>query len=121
MAGIFRIESTFTITGRGFVVAGDIVTGSVRVGGRVTLPDGTGETRLVRVTDVSMGRRGTGAPDFVGLLLGELRPDEATALRERLAAGLELTVDDPEPGYKSPRVARPSAVPRPWWRFWSAT
>ena len=120
MAGTFRVESTFTITGRGFVIAGDIAAGNVRVGGWVTLPDGGG-TRLVRVTDVSMGRRGSGAPDFVGLLLGELRPEEATALRERLTAGLELTVDDPEPGYASPRVARPSwAAPRPWWKFWSA-
>ena len=81
MAGTFRVESIFTITGRGFVIAGDIAAGSVRVGGWVAIPDGAGATRLVRVTDLSMGRRGNGAPDFVGLLLGELRPEEVNALR----------------------------------------
>jgi hypothetical protein len=121
MPGTFRIESGFTITNRGFVVAGDILSGSVRVGGWVGLPDGAGGIRLVRVTDISMGRRGTGLPDFVGLLLGELGSDEASALRKSLEPGLEVTVDDPEPGYEPAHVARTSAKPRRWWRFWSAT
>ncbi|MFL5600908.1 MAG: hypothetical protein ACJ78I_10980 [Gemmatimonadaceae bacterium] len=122
MPGTFRVESTFTITGRGFVIAGDVAAGNVRIGGWVAIPDGADATRLVRVTDVSMGRRANGVSDFVGLLLGELRPEEVTALRERLTTGLDLRVEDPEPGYEPPRVTRPSwAVPRPWWKFWSAT
>ena len=121
MAGTFRVESTFSITGRGFVIAGDIVAGTIRIGGRVAVPNGQGDTSLVRVSAVSMGRRAGGAPDFVGLVLGELPPEEAIPLGERLKTGLELTVEDPEPGYVSPPTERPSAVSRPWWKLGSAT
>ena len=123
MAGSLQLETTFTITGRGLVLAGQIVDGTVKIGGRVVLPEGPGGTRNERVTGIEFidGHNDDGtAKSAIGLLLDELPVQDIAALRSQLTPGLVLRVEDPEPGYQPPPVpSKPSWARRPWWQFWS--
>jgi len=109
MAGTFRTDSTFVIKGHGLFVRGEMIAGTVPVGGRLTIPCGQGRTRDERITRVELGE----APDaagnmarLVGLQLGALPPTDVPVVRGLLAPGMDLVVADPEPGYVLPGPAR---------------
>jgi len=77
LAAVFQVASTFTIPGRGFVIAGQIVEGRIRKGDRVTLPwpEDPGGERSYRISRVEMGDGAhvDGTPfSFVGLVLAEV-------------------------------------------------
>jgi translation elongation factor EF-Tu-like GTPase len=100
------IEDTFVITGRGLVIGGQILDGTLRIGSRVVLPDSSGGERIERVTGVETGHRKNDDGSyraFVGLLIGELPESEITGMRQWLNSGDKLNVEDPEPGYKTPQ------------------
>ena len=95
MGAVFQLEDTFTITGRGLVLAGQLVEGVVRVGDRVQLPLGGGD-RPARVTGVEIGHSlaaDGSARGFLGLLVGELPPAEIPLVRSALAAGQVLHIE----------------------------
>ena len=95
MAPLFELEQTFTITGRGLVLAGQIVEGVVQIGDHVQLP-GPGPNRVACITGVELGHGpapGGGTHGFVGLLVGELPPSDIPALQAALAPGQRLHVE----------------------------
>jgi hypothetical protein len=123
--GTFRIEATFVITRHGLVLAGDVVSGRVYKDGRIALPDGAGGTRLERITAVEIVDRreddGT-MRGLVGLIVGELPPEEIVGLRAAITPGMVVAVEAPEPGREPPAPPPPEAPERrPWWRFWSGS
>ena len=96
MGATFLIEDTFVITGRGLVVAGQIVDGTLQVGDRVALPGGSKGTRFEIVTGVESGHGPNGSGGtrgYVGLVLGELPQADIPDLRDRLKAGTRLRVE----------------------------
>ncbi|MGB4441785.1 MAG: hypothetical protein WBJ62_06125 [Coriobacteriia bacterium] len=54
---LFILRDAFTITGRGTVLAGDLVAGSVAIGGDVVVTGPGGDTRVVRITGVERDRK----------------------------------------------------------------
>ena len=101
MGATFLVEETFVITGRGLVIAGQIADGTVRVGDRVALPEGSDRTRFETLTGVEAGHGPNGSGGirgYVGLVLGELAPAEIADLRDRLTPGTRLRVQDPGAG-----------------------
>ena len=108
MAGTFRTDSSFIIKGHGLFVRGRMSSGTVLVGGTLTIPAGSGPARLERITRVELGQAPDAAGEMerlVGLQLGALKPAEVPVVRELLTAGMELAVADPEPGYIPPTSA----------------
>jgi translation elongation factor EF-Tu-like GTPase len=117
MAGVLRVKGTFIIRGRGLVVSGEIVEGTIEIGGRAWLPIAFGNPRRERITGLEMGtvRSPEGNRKLeVGILVGEIPGSEIAEIRSYLTSGTLVTIEDPEPGYKQP-IPKP---PRPWWRFW---
>ncbi len=99
MAESFVIDATFRITNRGLVLATRQWTGTIRVGQRVMLPNGRGETRPERITAIETGRKTDeqGRPiTWIGLLLGELHTAEIAQVEAHLRPGATLAVEDPE-------------------------
>ena len=101
MSATFLIEDTFVITGRGLVVRGQILDGTLQVGSKMILPDDSGGNQIERITGVILGH---GAKDGnkrgdIGLLVGELSESEIPLMRRRLQNGDELKVEDSEPSY----------------------
>jgi hypothetical protein len=54
---LFILRDAFTITGRGTVLAGDLVAGSVAIGDDVVVTGPGGDTRVVRITGVERDRK----------------------------------------------------------------
>jgi translation elongation factor EF-1alpha len=100
----FRVDSTFAIKGRGLVIAGQIASGKLQLGGTVTIPDSKGTSRTRRITGVESGH-GQDAQGhiraFVGLVLGKLPLLDLASARAHLVPGFVLTVSDPEPEAES--------------------
>ena len=108
MAGTFRTDSSFIIKGHGLFVRGRMSAGTVHAGGTLAIPARSGPARLERITRVELGQAPDAAGEMerlVGLQLGALKPAEVPVVRELLAAGMELAVADPEPGYLPPTPA----------------
>lgn len=100
MAGTFRIDGTFIIRGHGLFLRGQMTTGSVQVGGTVTIAEPHGETREERITrvDTGNGSDATGRiQSFLGLQLGALGAAEISRVQALLPPGLELRIADPQP------------------------
>lgn len=104
MPATFRVDHSFTIKGRGLVIAGQIATGKVQLGGMVTLPDSKGAQRARRITSVEAGN-GLDADGqvrgFVGIVLGKLPVPDVAAAQAHLTKGFLLAVSDPEAGTPS--------------------
>ena len=99
MAATFRVDSTFAIKGRGLVISGQVASGTVQVGGTVTIPDSKGTSRARRITGVETGNGQDSQGHiraFVGLVLGKLPFVDLGSARAHLVPGLVLTVADPE-------------------------
>jgi len=95
MSAIFQLEEAFTITGRGLVLAGQLLEGLVRIGDRVQLPL-TGGQLSQRITGVEAGhgRAADGSVQgFIGLLVGELAPNEIPLVRAALSHGQQLQIE----------------------------
>src|ERR1043166_5628532 len=115
MAGTFQVESSFTVNNRGLVVAGQILDGTLRIGGRVLIPSEPGGQRNERITGLGAldGRRKDGTlHSAVSLLLSEVPPGDIPALCTRLTPGLILSVEDPEAGYRPPEATRREEIGR---------
>jgi translation elongation factor EF-Tu-like GTPase len=102
---LFILRDAFTITGRGTVLAGDLVAGSVAIGGDVVVTGPGGDTRVVRITGVERDRklldRVSAGPGQVGLLVdGVNRNDVARGSSVHAAA--------------APSAVAPSGVPAAW-------
>ena len=72
----FVIEATFTVTGRGLVLAGTIESGVVRTGDRLNLIEGgkvVGEVTAYAVESVLAA----GRPDLIGILVRGLQKGDA--------------------------------------------
>lgn len=105
MAGTFRTDSSFIIKGHGLFVRGMMSRGTVLVGGTLAIPSRSGPARMERITRVELGQAPGAAGEMerlVGLQLGALEPAVVAVVRDLLAAGMELAVADPEPGYLPP-------------------
>ncbi len=118
---LFILRDAFTIAGRGTVLSGDLVAGSVAIGDEVVVTGPGGETHAVRVTGVERDRklldRASAGAGQVGLLVeGVTRSDVTPGSSVRAAA----TVVAPAP----------TAVPAAWLadptgrhqlRYWDGT
>jgi len=99
------LRDAFSITGRGTVLAGDLVAGSVAIGDDVVVAGPGGRTRVVRVTGVERERKlldhAAAGPGQVGLLVdGVDKAEVAPGSSVRSAA--------------VPAATAPSAVPAAW-------
>lgn len=100
MSAKFLVEDTLMITGRGLIIVGQILEGTLWIGSRVLLPDGTGGSKIEPVTGLESGhgRNEDGTVrGFVGLLIGRMEESEIPEMRKRLVRGDELNVMGPEP------------------------
>lgn len=100
MSNTFLVEGTFEISGRGLVIAGQVLDGTIKVGGNVMLQDGFGGKSLACITGVEMGdgRNDDGKlRGFVGLLIGDLQKSQVSGIRNHLKSGDILTVLDHMP------------------------
>lgn len=69
IAGTFEIEDSFKITGRGLVILGDIVEGTVSVNNYVTFNDGLNEIKLrIKGVEIAHGVGGDRRISKLGLL-----------------------------------------------------
>lgn len=114
------LQDAFTITGRGTVLVGELVAGSVAVGDEIVVTEPSGQSRVVRVTGVESKRKllegasvGIGQ---IGLLVDGVRKDE-------VARGSSVR------GVPAP-ASRTSGVPAAWLadpagrhqlRYWDGT
>jgi elongation factor Tu len=99
MAATFRVDTTFAIKGRGLVISGKVVSGTVHIGGTVSIPDSKGTSRARRITGVETGNGQDSEGHiraFVALILGKLPVLDVNAARAHLVPGLILTISDPE-------------------------
>lgn len=117
MPARFRVHDTFTLQSRRmFVIAGDIVEGTVRVGMQVEVPlnDSLSVTAPVAAVEFVDG---PGPQSRVGLGIRYEDDDELEMLRGLNIGGCEiLTVSEPEGGISAPEPVRPPR--RPWWKQW---
>jgi hypothetical protein len=118
---LFILRDAFTITGRGTVLAGDLVAGSVAIGDDVVVTGPGGETRVVRIAGVERDRRlldhAAAGPGQVGLLVDGLDKND-------VVSGSSV-----RPAVVSPAAAS-TAVPAAWLadptgrhqlRYWDGT
>ena len=101
MSAVCRLESMFTITGRGFVLIVEITEGIIRVGDSIVLPvaDTPRRERIAGVEAVS----DRGPPrDVVGLLLADLPMQDVPKVKAALQIGQLLDVE------AGPSVSHPS-------------
>lgn len=99
MAATFRVDTAFAIKGRGLVISGQVTSGTVQVGGTVTLPDAKGTARARRITGVETahGQDSQGQiRRMMGLVLGKLPLVDLSSAKAHLVPGLLLAVSDPE-------------------------
>lgn len=76
---LMQVEDVFTITGRGTVVTGTILSGYVWVGAEVELVGFGGETKTTRVGGIEAFRKlmdKAEAGDSIGLMVSDLKRDE---------------------------------------------
>ena len=102
MKAICRLESMFTITGRGFVLIVEITQGVIRVGDSIMLPMPVAlrRERIAGVEAVS----DRGPPrDLVGLLLPGLPLQDLPTVKAALRVGQLLEID---PGPSAPLSSR---------------
>jgi len=78
MPARFRADSTFTIEGRGLVVAGEILEGVIKRGMQAQIPSWP---RRLTISDVSSIRRMDRKPSDIGLVFAS--QDEADFVRWR--------------------------------------
>jgi translation elongation factor EF-Tu-like GTPase len=86
MTAKFKTDSTFTVTGRGLVVAGEIMEGKIKVGMMARIPSWPQE---LRISGVEFIRRKDQKPCDIGLLFSSR--DEAEYARWR-ALDLEAQI-----------------------------
>jgi translation elongation factor EF-Tu-like GTPase len=118
MANEFELlgEDVFTISGRGSVIAGKILSGRVRIGDRV-LASTADTSQSCTVTAVQIGSELVNDAESgatVGLLLRGFDPKKLPADLPRRDDGSlgGLRVRSLPPGYVAPAGAKP------WWKFW---
>jgi len=75
MVGTFHITGSFTLTGRGLVVVGDLTKGKVKVGNFLKFQAG-GEMASLKIGGMDMGRSTSRETDFVGLTFGYQNDEE---------------------------------------------
>ena len=96
MTAICRLESTFTITGRGFVLIVEILEGIIHIDDFVVLPVG-GVMRRERIAGVEGGRIHGPPRDVVGLMLRELPLEDIPEVKAALQVGQLLDVEAGRP------------------------
>jgi hypothetical protein len=120
---LFIVEDVFSITGRGTVVAGELVAGSVSVGDDVIITAPTGEVRAVRITGISRMREliehaSAGEPS-VGLLIAGVTRDEVTRGCTLRAASAERSAESSAAaGVPAAWMSDPTGIHE--WRYWDA-
>jgi translation elongation factor EF-Tu-like GTPase len=75
------VEDVFTITGRGTVITGNVASGTIAVGNRVSIANAGVATISSTVTGIEMFRKqvtSAGAGENIGLLLEGVRRDDIT-------------------------------------------
>ncbi len=78
----FKLECKFRITGRGMVLAGQIISGSISTDNLVCIKDGD-ELITAKIQSVEIGDRNTPYTHFIGLLMG-LKNDHLEPLFEKV-------------------------------------
>lgn len=91
MSARFVVRDAFDLTSRGPVLVGDIVDGTIRVGMRLSLPDGT----LARIRGVEYADTPSRREYHIGLVLADAPP--AAELLVAFPSGTEITLDDAMP------------------------
>jgi translation elongation factor EF-Tu-like GTPase len=90
MGATFLVESTFTLTNRGFVIAGQVRNGNFRIGDTLILPFGR---KLITGIEMGDGKNKDGSHySFVGILLGNLTENELTEITNNLQIGSILEI-----------------------------
>lgn len=78
----FRVNATFSITGRGLVLAGELLSGTVSVGDEFELDE-----RWFRLSGVEMIRKVSEPTDEIGLVVPVLDDESKSVFAENLLAG----------------------------------
>jgi hypothetical protein len=73
--GTFHITGSFTITGRGLTIVGDITSGNVKVGSFVTFTV-DGQAITLQIGGLGMGRSVGRETDYVGLTFAHPNEEE---------------------------------------------
>ena len=89
MGASFLIESTFSITKKGFVIAGQIQSGTVKIGDELVLPI---KKRTIVGIEMGHGKNVDENYSFVALLLGDLSENEINDIKENVQNGSTLQV-----------------------------
>ncbi len=90
----FKVLTSFTVFGVGYVLVGDVLAGQVRAGDHVQLPLGGGLTAYP-ILDVEAVDRVTEGTTHTGLILPYDAETELAALRELELAGQVLSIAAP--------------------------
>jgi hypothetical protein len=90
----FKVLTSFTVFGVGYVLVGDVLTGQVRAGDHVQLPLAGGPTAYP-ILDVEVVDRVTEGTTHTGLILPYDAETELAALQELELAGQVLSIAAP--------------------------
>jgi hypothetical protein len=110
VAATFMAESAFAITNRGFYIAGDIVSGRIKIGMKLDLVP-LHIPKQVEIIDFGMGRRGDDRTDMVGLNLKGLTEEEQQFLRSGAPFKKICNVE-------SKKINPVNQSKKRWWKFW---